>query len=174
MSKCPLFISAGGESYCVYYTSSGSTYYTTVLNTDSTVDFSSTFRFTCYVRNNIFFKNWSLKKSMLFFLKFTCPLYCSFMVNLIRLLRHLDQQCTLVIAKVSVRGLSPPQPNSPMGRAHWCSPPMVCVKKSIIHTYVCHFIQTYNLWMKHHLSVRFSYCSLFVCSDMSVYHWWTR
>nr|XP_019921516.2 uncharacterized protein LOC105325274 isoform X4 [Crassostrea gigas] len=42
------FFSTGGESYCVYYTSSGSTYYTTVLNTDSTVDFSTTYRFTCY------------------------------------------------------------------------------------------------------------------------------
>lgn len=134
MSNCSLFIPAGGESYCVYYTSSGNTYYTTVLNTDSTVDFSSTFRFTCYVRN-IFSENLKSKKSIHFF-KCACPLYCFLMVNIIRLLRHLDQQCTLVIAKVSVRGLSPPQLSSPMGRAHWCSPPTVCVKKSMIHSYV--------------------------------------
>ncbi|XP_078323053.1 uncharacterized protein LOC111125513 [Crassostrea virginica] len=42
------FYSTGGEGYCVHYTSSGSTYYVTVVNTDATVDFSSTFRFTCY------------------------------------------------------------------------------------------------------------------------------
>ncbi|XP_061164350.1 uncharacterized protein LOC133173382 [Saccostrea echinata] len=42
------FYSTGGEGYCVYYTSSGSTYYTTIVNTDTTVDFSTTFRFTCY------------------------------------------------------------------------------------------------------------------------------
>lgn len=95
-----------------------------------------------------------LKKSILF-LKFTCPLYCSPVVDLIRLWRHQVQQCTPVIVKVSVRGPSPPQPNSPMGRAHWCSPPMVCVDKSII--LILRYVTSYkhSLWMKHRLSVRF-------------------
>lgn len=95
-----------------------------------------------------------LKKSILF-LKFTCPLYCSPVVDLIRLWRHQGQQCTPVIVKVSVRGPSPLQPNSPMGRAHWCSPPMVCVEKSII--LILRYVTSYkhSLWMKHRLSVRF-------------------
>lgn len=95
-----------------------------------------------------------LKKSILV-LKFTCPLYCSPVVDLIRLWRHQGQQCTPVIVKVSVRGPSPLQPNSPMGRAHWCSPPMVCVEKSII--LILRYVTSYkhSLWMKHHLSVRF-------------------
>lgn len=155
MSKCPLFISAGGESYCVYYTSSGSTYYTTVLNTDSTVDFSTTYRFTCYVRHNTFFLKIKVLKKSILVLKFTCPLYCSPVVDLIRLWRHQGQQCTPVIVKVSVRGPSPLQPNSPMGREHWCSPPMVCVEKSII--LILRYVTSYkhSLWMKHRLSVRF-------------------
>lgn len=95
-----------------------------------------------------------LKKSILV-LKFTCPLYCSPVVDLIRLWRHQVQQCTPVIVKVSVRGPSPLQPNSPMGRAHWCSPPMVCVEKSII--LIIRYVTSYkhSLWMKHRLSVRF-------------------
>lgn len=95
-----------------------------------------------------------LKKSILF-LKFTCPLYCSPVVDLIRLWRHQGQQCTPVIVKVSVRGPSPLQPNSPMGREHWCSPPMVCVEKSII--LILRYVTSYkhSLWMKHRLSVRF-------------------
>lgn len=95
-----------------------------------------------------------LKKSILV-LKFTCPLYCSPVVDLIRLWRHQGQQCTPVIVKVSVRGPSPLQPNSPMGRAHWCSPPMVCVEKSII--LILRYVTSYkhSLWMKHRLSVRF-------------------
>ena len=43
------FFVGGGVAYCVYSTSVGSNYYITVANADSTVDFSSTFRFTCYV-----------------------------------------------------------------------------------------------------------------------------
>lgn len=95
-----------------------------------------------------------LKKSILV-LKFTCPLYCSPVVDLIRLWRHQGQQCTPVIVKVSVRGPSPLQPNSPMGRAHWCSPPMVCVEKSIV--LILRYVTSYkhSLWMKHRLSVRF-------------------
>ncbi|XP_078324037.1 uncharacterized protein LOC144622549 [Crassostrea virginica] len=42
------FYSSGGVAYCVYSTSVGSNYYVTVANADSTVDFSTTFRFTCY------------------------------------------------------------------------------------------------------------------------------
>eukprot|EP00105_Crassostrea_gigas_P005964 XP_011419732.1 PREDICTED: uncharacterized protein LOC105322610 [Crassostrea gigas] len=42
------FYSNGGIAYCVYSTSVGSTYYVTVVNADSTVDFSSSFRFTCF------------------------------------------------------------------------------------------------------------------------------
>ncbi|XP_048778216.2 uncharacterized protein LOC125681965 [Ostrea edulis] len=42
------YYSTGGEAYCVHSTSSGSTYYTTVVNIDSSVDFSTTYRFTCY------------------------------------------------------------------------------------------------------------------------------
>jgi hypothetical protein len=41
--------SANGIAYCAYSASVGSNYYVTVVNTDTTVDFSSTFRFTCYV-----------------------------------------------------------------------------------------------------------------------------
>ena len=39
----------GGVAYCVYSTSVGRNHYVTVVNADSTVDFSTTFRFTCYV-----------------------------------------------------------------------------------------------------------------------------
>nr|XP_022325135.1 uncharacterized protein LOC111125514 isoform X1 [Crassostrea virginica] len=42
------FYSNGGVAYCVYSTSVDSNYYVTVVNADSTVDFSTTFRFTCY------------------------------------------------------------------------------------------------------------------------------
>ncbi|XP_052675031.1 uncharacterized protein LOC128156782 [Crassostrea angulata] len=42
------FYSNGGVAYCAYSTSVGSTYYVTVVNADSTVDFSYSFRFTCY------------------------------------------------------------------------------------------------------------------------------
>ncbi|XP_078324139.1 uncharacterized protein LOC144622557 [Crassostrea virginica] len=42
------FYSSGGVAYCVYSTSIGSNYYVTVVNADNTVDFSTTFRFTCY------------------------------------------------------------------------------------------------------------------------------
>lgn len=64
------------------------------------------------------------------------------MANLIRLLRHLDQQCTLVIVKVSVRGLSPPQLSSPMGQAHWCSPPTVRVKIKVYNSFLCMSLHT--------------------------------
>ena len=43
------FVVGGGVAYCVYSTSVGSNYYVTVVNADNTVDFSTTFRFTCYV-----------------------------------------------------------------------------------------------------------------------------
>lgn len=43
------YILAGGVAYCAYSTSVGSTYYVTVINADSSVDFSNSFRFTCYV-----------------------------------------------------------------------------------------------------------------------------
>ena len=43
------FVVGGGVAYCVYSTSIGSNYYVTVVNADNTVDFSTTFRFTCYV-----------------------------------------------------------------------------------------------------------------------------
>ncbi|KAK3100377.1 hypothetical protein FSP39_019030 [Pinctada imbricata] len=43
------FYSAGGKGVCVYSTSSGSTYYQTVLNTDTSVDYSTTYRLTCYL-----------------------------------------------------------------------------------------------------------------------------
>uniref|UniRef100_A0A8W8L8W6 Uncharacterized protein n=1 Tax=Magallana gigas TaxID=29159 RepID=A0A8W8L8W6_MAGGI len=39
---------AGGVAYCAYSISVGSNYYVTVVNADSTVDFSHSFRFTCY------------------------------------------------------------------------------------------------------------------------------
>lgn len=42
------FFSTGGVAYCAYSTSVGSTYYVTVVNADSTVDFTTKFRFTCY------------------------------------------------------------------------------------------------------------------------------
>ncbi|XP_078324131.1 uncharacterized protein LOC111125499 isoform X3 [Crassostrea virginica] len=42
------FYSKGGVAYCVYSTSVGRNHYVTVVNADSTVDFSTTFRFTCY------------------------------------------------------------------------------------------------------------------------------
>eukprot|EP00105_Crassostrea_gigas_P043458 XP_019927606.1 PREDICTED: uncharacterized protein LOC105339857 [Crassostrea gigas] len=42
------FYSSGGVAYCAYSTSVGSTYYVTVINADSSVDFSNSFRFTCY------------------------------------------------------------------------------------------------------------------------------
>eukprot|EP00105_Crassostrea_gigas_P007659 XP_011421976.2 PREDICTED: uncharacterized protein LOC105324561 [Crassostrea gigas] len=42
------FFSNGGVAYCAYSTSVGSNYYVTVVNADSTVDFTTTFRFTCY------------------------------------------------------------------------------------------------------------------------------
>ncbi|XP_062571983.1 uncharacterized protein LOC134233939, partial [Saccostrea cucullata] len=42
------FYSSGGVGYCAYSTSVGSTYYVTVINADTSVDFSSTYRFTCY------------------------------------------------------------------------------------------------------------------------------
>nr|XP_022325130.1 uncharacterized protein LOC111125510 [Crassostrea virginica] len=42
------FYSNGGVAYCVYSTSVDSNYYVTVVNADSTVDFNTTFRFTCY------------------------------------------------------------------------------------------------------------------------------
>ncbi|XP_052719397.1 uncharacterized protein LOC128191367 [Crassostrea angulata] len=42
------FYSNGGVAYCAYSTSVGSTYYVTVVNADSTVYFTTTFRFTCY------------------------------------------------------------------------------------------------------------------------------
>lgn len=42
------FYSSGGVAYCAYSTSVGSNYFVTVINADSTVDFSSSFRFTCY------------------------------------------------------------------------------------------------------------------------------
>ncbi|XP_048775580.1 uncharacterized protein LOC125680182 [Ostrea edulis] len=47
---CPTkqFYSTGGIAYCAYFASVGSNYYVTVVNTDTTVDFTSTFRFTCY------------------------------------------------------------------------------------------------------------------------------
>ncbi|XP_052719398.1 uncharacterized protein LOC128191368 [Crassostrea angulata] len=51
---CPKqqFYSDGGAAYCAYSTSVGSTYYVTVVNADSTVDFTTTFRFTCYAVNS--------------------------------------------------------------------------------------------------------------------------
>ncbi|XP_061164078.1 uncharacterized protein LOC133173153 [Saccostrea echinata] len=42
------FYSAGGVAYCAYSTSVGSNYYVTVINADTTVDFTTTHRFTCY------------------------------------------------------------------------------------------------------------------------------
>nr|XP_034300621.1 uncharacterized protein LOC105322610 [Crassostrea gigas] len=42
------FYSTGGVAYCAYSISVGSNYYVTVVNADSTVDFSHSFRFTCY------------------------------------------------------------------------------------------------------------------------------
>uniref|UniRef100_K1QYD3 Uncharacterized protein n=1 Tax=Magallana gigas TaxID=29159 RepID=K1QYD3_MAGGI len=42
----------GGVAYCAYSTSVGSTYYITMVNADSTVDFTTTFRFTCYALNS--------------------------------------------------------------------------------------------------------------------------
>ncbi|XP_056011731.1 uncharacterized protein LOC125681012 [Ostrea edulis] len=42
------FYSTSGVAYCAYSASVGSNYYVTVVNTDTTVDFTSTFRFTCY------------------------------------------------------------------------------------------------------------------------------
>lgn len=42
------FYSYGGVAYCAYSTSVGGTYYVTVVNADSTVDFTTIFRFTCY------------------------------------------------------------------------------------------------------------------------------
>ncbi|KAK3099736.1 hypothetical protein FSP39_008703, partial [Pinctada imbricata] len=42
------YYSADGNAVCVYSTSSGSTYYQTVLNTDTSVDYSTTYRLTCY------------------------------------------------------------------------------------------------------------------------------
>ncbi|XP_062567925.1 uncharacterized protein LOC134230166 [Saccostrea cucullata] len=42
------FYSTHGVAYCAYSTSVGSTYYVTVINADTSVDFSSTYRFTCY------------------------------------------------------------------------------------------------------------------------------
>lgn len=47
-STTQFFYSSGGVAYCTYSTSVGSTYYVTVINADSTVDFTTTFRFTCY------------------------------------------------------------------------------------------------------------------------------
>lgn len=44
----PQFYSSGGVAYCTFSTSVGNTYYVTVVNADSTVDFTTTFRFTCY------------------------------------------------------------------------------------------------------------------------------
>nr|XP_034301355.1 uncharacterized protein LOC105324560 isoform X1 [Crassostrea gigas] len=42
------FYSNNGVAYCAFSTPVGSNYYVTVVNADSTVDFSTTFRFTCY------------------------------------------------------------------------------------------------------------------------------
>ena len=44
-----IFLVDGGVAYCVYSTSVGRNHYVTVVNADCTVDFSTTFRFTCYV-----------------------------------------------------------------------------------------------------------------------------
>lgn len=46
------FYSDGGVAYCAYSTYVGSTYYITVVDADSTVDFTTTFRFTCYAVNS--------------------------------------------------------------------------------------------------------------------------
>ncbi|XP_052720919.1 uncharacterized protein LOC128192350 [Crassostrea angulata] len=46
------FYSNGGVAYCAFSTFVGSTYYVTVINADSAVDFSTTFRFTCYAVNS--------------------------------------------------------------------------------------------------------------------------
>lgn len=47
-----LIFSDGGVAYCAYSTYVGSTYYITVVDADSTVDFTTTFRFTCYAVNS--------------------------------------------------------------------------------------------------------------------------
>ncbi|KAL8580219.1 hypothetical protein ACOMHN_040000 [Nucella lapillus] len=44
-----VFYSSGGNLACVYTSSSGSTYYVNVYNSDSSVDGSNTFRFSCIV-----------------------------------------------------------------------------------------------------------------------------
>lgn len=46
------FFSNNGVSYCAYSKSVGSNYYFTVVNADGTVDFTTTFRFTCYAVNS--------------------------------------------------------------------------------------------------------------------------
>lgn len=43
------FVLDGGVAYCAYSTAVGRYYYVTVVNSYSTVDFTTTFWFTCYV-----------------------------------------------------------------------------------------------------------------------------
>lgn len=47
--SCVCF-TGGGELYCLYAESSGTYYKVMLYNTDATVDDSTTYRFTCYVR----------------------------------------------------------------------------------------------------------------------------